>query len=366
MIFIRPLVIRDASLEGDLAGYRKQLPSNDFFKDTYPPFPEVRKTIETWSGANPRRSRPPRCPWCPTRRRRPRDGAPVSLLLDALKRAEQEKLARQGEASNDAAPAQAGSAVAKPAPNLELQPVSSPPAATASSARPEESAHAAQVMFDAKSPRPEEQRGRGMLWATLGAIAVVVGSAAAYVLVPDSRAEPDARARRRSPRDAATPAAGCVERGAAPDERDDRGAAHAHARDRDRGTRSRAARGFRRTRACAARLARGRGGRTHAARSARRTRVGAAQARAHSRPAHDSRRRGSGYEALRRGDLAAARRRYETALAADPANVDAQLGIATVEARDGNRCSRPRHYRRVLEMDPRNATALAGLAALAE
>jgi general secretion pathway protein D len=48
VIFIRPIVVRDPSLDGDLAGYRKQLPSKDFFRDTYPPFPEVRKTLERW------------------------------------------------------------------------------------------------------------------------------------------------------------------------------------------------------------------------------------------------------------------------------------------------------------------------------
>lgn len=74
----------------------------------------------------------------------------------------------------------------------------------------------------------------------------------------------------------------------------------------------------------------------------------------------------AGYAALRDGDLADARRRYEAALAADPSSVDARLGIATVEARAGNRGLADAHYRRVLELDPRNATALAGLAALAD
>jgi hypothetical protein len=43
----------------------------------------------------------------------------------------------------------------------------------------------------------------------------------------------------------------------------------------------------------------------------------------------------AGYESLRRGDLAAARRDYTAALTADPANLDAVLGLATVEARGG-------------------------------
>jgi Tfp pilus assembly protein PilF len=72
------------------------------------------------------------------------------------------------------------------------------------------------------------------------------------------------------------------------------------------------------------------------------------------------------YDALRQGNLAAARRGYESALAADPANVDARLGLATIEARGGNRAAAAQHYRRVLDSDPRNGTAAAGLAALAD
>lgn len=74
----------------------------------------------------------------------------------------------------------------------------------------------------------------------------------------------------------------------------------------------------------------------------------------------------AGYEALRANDLPAARRRYEAAIAADPASADALLGLATVEARSGQREAASRHYRRVLVIDPRNATAIAGLAALAD
>ncbi len=44
----------------------------------------------------------------------------------------------------------------------------------------------------------------------------------------------------------------------------------------------------------------------------------------------------AGYDALVAGDLAAARRRYAAALAADATNVDALLGLATVEARSAN------------------------------
>jgi tetratricopeptide (TPR) repeat protein len=74
----------------------------------------------------------------------------------------------------------------------------------------------------------------------------------------------------------------------------------------------------------------------------------------------------SGYAALRRGELGEARRSYEAALAADAMSIDARLGMATVEARAGNRSVAQLHYRRALELDPRSATALAGLAALAD
>ncbi len=39
VIFIRPMVIRDASMEGDLSDYRRFLPNEKFFGDTRPPLP---------------------------------------------------------------------------------------------------------------------------------------------------------------------------------------------------------------------------------------------------------------------------------------------------------------------------------------
>jgi Tfp pilus assembly protein PilF len=74
----------------------------------------------------------------------------------------------------------------------------------------------------------------------------------------------------------------------------------------------------------------------------------------------------AGYEALRNGDGAAARRSYEQALRMDPTNVDALLGLATLEARGGNRNLALAWYARVLAVDPRNATALAATAVLSE
>jgi Tfp pilus assembly protein PilF len=74
----------------------------------------------------------------------------------------------------------------------------------------------------------------------------------------------------------------------------------------------------------------------------------------------------AGYEALRSGNLEAAGRDYSAAIAKDPGNLDAQLGLATVAARAGKRSLAALHYRQALEIDPRNGTALAGMAALAQ
>jgi len=74
----------------------------------------------------------------------------------------------------------------------------------------------------------------------------------------------------------------------------------------------------------------------------------------------------AGYELLRSGDLNGARRSYTTAYAADSSSIDANLGLATVEARLGNIGAAAGHYRRVLDADPGNATALAGLASMAD
>jgi general secretion pathway protein D len=46
VIFIRPMVVRDASLDGDLAAYRRYLPTDDFFKDTRPPLPQLQQELD--------------------------------------------------------------------------------------------------------------------------------------------------------------------------------------------------------------------------------------------------------------------------------------------------------------------------------
>lgn len=51
VVFIRPMVVRDPSVDGDLAGYRKHLPDRDFFRDTQPPFPKVEERIQRLESA---------------------------------------------------------------------------------------------------------------------------------------------------------------------------------------------------------------------------------------------------------------------------------------------------------------------------
>jgi len=46
VIFIRPYVIRNASVEGDLGAYRRYLPDSNFFNDTRNPFPCVDQALD--------------------------------------------------------------------------------------------------------------------------------------------------------------------------------------------------------------------------------------------------------------------------------------------------------------------------------
>jgi MSHA biogenesis protein MshL len=45
IIFIRPLVIKDANILTDLAGYQRYVPGTEFFKDTQPPVPELQEGL---------------------------------------------------------------------------------------------------------------------------------------------------------------------------------------------------------------------------------------------------------------------------------------------------------------------------------
>jgi len=58
VVFIRPSVIRDASLDGDLAAFRRYAPDADFYKDTRPRLPKAERELERveeghWPEARP-------------------------------------------------------------------------------------------------------------------------------------------------------------------------------------------------------------------------------------------------------------------------------------------------------------------------
>ena len=72
----------------------------------------------------------------------------------------------------------------------------------------------------------------------------------------------------------------------------------------------------------------------------------------------------AGYAAYLVGDLAAARAAYEEALADDPGNRDALLGLAAVNIKIGQLEAAEAAYLRVLQADPRDPYAQAGLMAL--
>ncbi|MBL8510010.1 MAG: tetratricopeptide repeat protein [Betaproteobacteria bacterium] len=71
------------------------------------------------------------------------------------------------------------------------------------------------------------------------------------------------------------------------------------------------------------------------------------------------------YAALARGDYGDAKNLYNLVLQASPDNLDAHLGLATIAARRDNRAEAAKHYRRALEIDPRNSFAISGLVGLA-
>ena len=71
-----------------------------------------------------------------------------------------------------------------------------------------------------------------------------------------------------------------------------------------------------------------------------------------------------GYQAFQKNDLAAARDSYQRALAHDPNNRDALLGLAAIDVRSGQLEAAEARYLKVLEMDPRDGQATAALVSL--
>lgn len=72
----------------------------------------------------------------------------------------------------------------------------------------------------------------------------------------------------------------------------------------------------------------------------------------------------AGYTAYLAGDLAAARTNYEEALREEPANRDALLGLAALDVRAGRYEAAEALYLKLLQADPRDAEAQAALLAL--
>jgi tetratricopeptide (TPR) repeat protein len=313
----------------------------------------------------------------------------MSLLLDALKRAEQEKLARGSDAPKPArAPESHGFDTESPrlapisAPVLELQPVES---ASAGAAQPGASADAKAVQnaFAAKAAAsPAANRGRAMLWLGLAGIVVVVAAAGGYIWYTIQQLTPPpfaARARPRPPA-ALTPPAATAEPSSAA--RMEQLVAMANAKS---GTPAPAPLPAEASApAVAAPAPTATVTPVPAARaatpptSAQKTldgllREGERQPaeepfsmQRSQEPARVPSQVGAGYEALRLGDFERARRDYTAAVEAQPDNLDAQLGLATVEARAGHRALAASIYRKALEIDPKDPTALAGLAALGD
>lgn len=301
----------------------------------------------------------------------------MSLLLDALKRAEQEKLARQAErAAQAGAEAPDRSVPVAKAGRLELESIE-PAAAAAAAAAPAPVASAgeranAQAMFAAKDAA-RDTKSRFPLYAAAALVVLLVIAGGVYVWLQVNSLGPRPYAARPSqpaslkPITPATPSEGpLLMPPAAPVPPPASGivptnpAAPPVALFRPEAL-SPESRKAAPPPAAAEKLVLDLLRETPAQASAPPLRLAKSMVAPKVQPDVTA-----GYEALRAGDLERARRSYQAALAADPNGVDGLLGLATVEARAGDRAAAARLYRKVLTLDARNATALAGLAAVAD
>jgi Tfp pilus assembly protein PilF len=309
----------------------------------------------------------------------------MSLLLDALKRAEQEKLAKQGDrAANDPPPsAPSARRESAGAGSLELQPIAgsaaSPPQAASA-----KGAATAQAVFQAKAaaaPAPGARKST-LLWIGGTVVVLIALGIGGYIwwsvsslqpkittLRPRSAttSPPQASAAASSPRqDTLVPGANAPNTGAPQTGSQPMATSSAQPTSAPSSAQppSGAATG-----ASPPASARPESGRGNADLAAQLVRDGTTTPQLRLTPPEKPRVPAAivaGYDALRSGDMTAARRSYTAAVAGEPASVDAHLGLATVEARVGNVSAAASHYRRVLDLDPRNATALAGLASMAD
>jgi tetratricopeptide (TPR) repeat protein len=71
-----------------------------------------------------------------------------------------------------------------------------------------------------------------------------------------------------------------------------------------------------------------------------------------------------GFEAFQAGNLSKARADYERVLQSDPRNADALRGAAAIALREGRSADAETYYQRLLEADPQDAIAQAGLVGL--
>lgn len=284
----------------------------------------------------------------------------MSLLLDALKRAEQEKMARNDETP----PAAPERPAASGKPLLELQPMPSGGIAPGASSAAKADVHAAQTAFAAKAVAQERPSHKGLLlWGLLGATALVVIGAAGYVWYAMQAPGPLAARPRPAPQQPPVMASALQPQVEAP-QAAAAGAAPPKAMPATPTTTSAGNSGEpRRSRT------EPRDPETLMASLLKEAAVPAAAplklapaASLPQIPANVS----AGYEQLRKGDLAGARNSYAAALTSDPSNIDSLLGMATVEARSGNRAAAAANYRKALVVDAYNGTALAGLASLAD
>ncbi|HEY2629343.1 MAG TPA: hypothetical protein VGI57_09455 [Usitatibacter sp.] len=310
----------------------------------------------------------------------------MSLLLDALKRAEQEKLAKQGGSTSESerpTPAHLSAAPPPPpasrVPNLELQPVTTAP----SGAGVRSDAQTAQNVFQAKespsfraSGADDPGKKSPMLWIVLAVIGVGMLGIGGYVWYSVSSFSPRLAQNARphpapitsiTPSPDGGPAAPAPAKVEAfvptqqPSTAIQPGTPQAASLAIDAAAKERAKPPAvpepERVRETVAALLR------EASTPAASAPLKLSPSRETPRVAPDV---AKGYRDLIAGDLQSSHKSYAAALEADPLNIDALLGLATIEARTGNRMLAQNHYRRALDIDPRNATALAGLASVSE